>query len=106
MLSWGEFTWSWLEPGTRRAAPLLSALCLQFHNQPGISVSISHAAASIERVTHGGVERNVLSNSLSSSGEPLGAASTFCRSFLRSTFRNPWWSNPVRIVLHVCLPSY
>src|SRR6516225_2792908 len=54
---------------------------------PGSSVSISRAAASIERVTWEGTERNVLSNSLSSSGEPIGAVSTRCRSFLRSTFR-------------------
>src|SRR6516225_3423889 len=49
--------------------------------------SISRAAASIERVTWKGTERNVLSNSLSSSGEPIGAVSTRCKSFLRSTFR-------------------
>src|SRR5262249_2796778 len=33
--------------------------------------------------------------SLSSSGEPLGAVSTWCRSFLRSTFRiRPWADGP------------
>jgi hypothetical protein len=68
----------------RRAIP--ECAMPQFHHQPGSSVSISRAAASIERVTLGGTERNVLSNLLSSSGEPLEAVSTRCRSFLRSTF--------------------
>src|SRR5262245_22362443 len=71
----------------KRSASMPRAQCPQFHHQPGSSVSISRAAASTERVTLGGTERNVLLNSLSSSGEPLGAVSTWRRSFLRSTFR-------------------
>src|SRR2546421_1421349 len=49
---------------------------------------MSRTAASIEHVTLGGAERNALTKSRSSSGEPAEAVSTFFRSslrFLRST---------------------
>src|SRR5215470_16266396 len=67
----------------RRTIPKFA---IQFHHQPGSSASISRTAASIERVTFGGAVWKVLTNSLSSSGEPMRAVSIFCRSFLRSTF--------------------
>src|SRR5215475_9794575 len=101
---WGsslEFGWS----QGHRETPCLRAQCPQFHHQPGSSVSMSRAAASIERVTLGGTERNVLSNSLSSSGEPTGAISTRWQKFPQVHFSHPPWADGPEFAPS-CLASY
>src|SRR5262249_4474121 len=62
---------------------------------PAWKLGFDQPSRSVNRARHirGEPSEIVLSNSLSSSGERLGTASTFCGSFLRSTFRHPLWPN-------------
>jgi hypothetical protein len=69
---------------------------------PAWKLGFDHPCRSVNRARHTWGNRAKCTLKLAVEFRwPRGAASTFCRSFLRSTFRNPWWPNPVRTVLHV-----